>query len=149
MSFNILNGQHCLFAWITCPLTKSTQSVWKRVWSLGWDDPLENGKATHSSILAWRIPWAVESMGPQIVGHDWATFTSFHFTEKGWHHPIEGSSAHTLVTTLLCSPHSQGGKRRHVYIFLHLWDFYSESGAKHFSDVEINLKSQCSDKEKC
>ena len=29
------------------------------VWSLGWEDPLEEGKATHSSILAWRIPWTV------------------------------------------------------------------------------------------
>jgi len=29
------------------------------VWSLGWEDPLEKGKATHSSILAWRIPWTV------------------------------------------------------------------------------------------
>ena len=30
-----------------------------RVWSLGWEDPLEKGKAIHSSILTWRIPWAV------------------------------------------------------------------------------------------
>ena len=30
-----------------------------QVESLGWDDPLEKGKATHSSILAWRIPWTV------------------------------------------------------------------------------------------
>ena len=37
---------------------------------LGWEDPLENGKATHSSILAWRIPWTVQSMGSQRVGHD-------------------------------------------------------------------------------
>ena len=29
------------------------------VQSLGWEDPLEKGKATHSSILAWRIPWSV------------------------------------------------------------------------------------------
>ena len=29
------------------------------VWSLGWEDPLEKGKATHSSILAWRIPWTI------------------------------------------------------------------------------------------
>ena len=29
------------------------------VWSLGWEDPLEKEKATHSSILAWRIPWTV------------------------------------------------------------------------------------------
>ena len=31
--------------------------------SLGWEEPLEKQKATHSSILAWRIPWTVESMG--------------------------------------------------------------------------------------
>ena len=35
------------------------------VWSLGWEDPLEKGKATHSSILAWRIPRTVQSMGSQ------------------------------------------------------------------------------------
>ena len=38
--------------------------------SLGWEDPLEKGKATHSSILAWRIPWTVESTGLQRVRHD-------------------------------------------------------------------------------
>ena len=32
---------------------------------LGWEDPLEKGKATHSSILAWRTPWTVESTGSQ------------------------------------------------------------------------------------
>ena len=41
--------------------------TWLR--SLDWEDPLETGKATHSSILAWRIPWAVLSMGRR-VGHD-------------------------------------------------------------------------------
>ena len=35
------------------------------VWSLGWENPLEKGKATHSSILDWRIPWTVKSMGSQ------------------------------------------------------------------------------------
>ena len=44
------------------------QETW--VGSLGWEDPLEKGKATHSSILAWRIPWTVWSMGLQTVGHD-------------------------------------------------------------------------------
>ena len=34
------------------------QEIW--VQSLGWEDPLENGTATHSSILAWRIPWTEE-----------------------------------------------------------------------------------------
>ena len=44
--------------------------------SLGWEDPLEKGKAPHSSILAWRIPWAVKSRGSWRVGHGWSTFTS-------------------------------------------------------------------------
>ena len=39
------------------------QETWVR--SLGWDDPLEKGMATHSSILAWRIPWREESGGLQ------------------------------------------------------------------------------------
>ena len=48
-----------------------------QVWFLGWEDALEKGMATHSSILAWRIPWTEEpgglqSMGSQRVGHDWS-----------------------------------------------------------------------------
>ena len=35
---------------------------------LGWEDPLEEGMATHSSILAWRMPWTEESGGLQSVG---------------------------------------------------------------------------------
>ena len=42
-----------------------------------WVCSLEKGKATHSSILAWRIPWTIQSMVSQKVGQDWATFT-FH-----------------------------------------------------------------------
>ena len=49
------------------------QETWDR--SLGWEDPLEKEMATHSSILAWKIPWMEEpgrlqSMGLQGVGHD-------------------------------------------------------------------------------
>ena len=36
----------------------------------GWEDALEKEKATHSSILAWRIPWTVQSMRSKRVGHD-------------------------------------------------------------------------------
>ena len=55
------------------PTMRGTQ-----VWSLGWEDPLEKAMATHSSTLAWKIPWMEEpgrlqSMGLQRVGHDWAT----------------------------------------------------------------------------
>ena len=51
----------------------SMQEPW--IQSLGWEDPLEEGMATHSSILAGRIPWTegvgeVWSMGSQRVGHD-------------------------------------------------------------------------------
>ena len=46
-----------------------------RVQSLGWEDLLEEEMATHSSILAWKIPWMevpgrLQSMGSQRVGHD-------------------------------------------------------------------------------
>ena len=49
------------------------QETWVR--SLGWEDPLEKEMASHSSILAWKIPWTAEpgrllSMGLQRVGHD-------------------------------------------------------------------------------
>ena len=54
------------------------QETW--VWSSGWEDPLENGMATHSSIPAWRILWieepgGLQSMGSQRVRHDLATNT--------------------------------------------------------------------------
>ena len=44
------------------------QETWIR--SLAWEDPLEKEMATNSSILAWRIPWTVQSMGSQRVGHN-------------------------------------------------------------------------------
>ena len=41
-------------------MVKNLPAMWEtRVQSLGWEDPLEKGEATHSSILAWRIPWIV------------------------------------------------------------------------------------------
>ena len=57
--------------------TPAVQETW--VWSLGWEDPLEEGMATHSSILAWRIPRTEEPGGLQSMGlqsqtqlSDWA-----------------------------------------------------------------------------
>ena len=44
---------------------QETQEI--QVWSLGWEDPLEKGMATHSSILAWRIPWTEEPDGLQFT----------------------------------------------------------------------------------
>ena len=57
-------------------LVKNLPAMWDTcVRSLGWEDPLEKEMATHSSILAWRIPWTVSSVWSQRVGNDWATFT--------------------------------------------------------------------------
>ena len=44
------------------------QETWVR--SLGWEDPLEKGMATHSSILAWRIPWTEEPGRLQLMGSE-------------------------------------------------------------------------------
>ena len=45
-------------------MVKNPPTIWETwVRSLGWEDPLEKGKATHSSILAWRIPWTVYPWG--------------------------------------------------------------------------------------
>ena len=57
-------------------MVKNPPAMWEtQVQSLGKEDPLEKGMATHSSILAWRIPWTEEpgglqSMGSQRAGHD-------------------------------------------------------------------------------
>ena len=57
-------------------MVKNLPAVWETwVQSLGREDPLEKGIATHSIILAWRIPWTEEPGGLQGVGHNWATNT--------------------------------------------------------------------------
>ena len=60
---------------------ESACNVGDTVWSLGHQDPLEEGMATHSSILAWSIPrteepGGLQSMGSQRIGHDWVTSIS-------------------------------------------------------------------------
>ena len=62
------------------PVRQETQ-----VWSVGLEDPLDRGMATHSSILAWKTLWTedpgrLQSTGSQRVGHAWAT--NFHFSSN-------------------------------------------------------------------
>ena len=74
-------GENCMLASLEVQVEKNLpamQETW--VWSLGQEDPLEKGMATHSSILAWRILWTEEpgrlqSMGSQRVRLDWVTNT--------------------------------------------------------------------------
>ena len=64
---------------LVAQMVKSLPTMWEvQVQSLGWDDPLEKGMATHSSILSWRIPWTEEPGRLQFirsprVGHDLVT----------------------------------------------------------------------------
>ena len=61
------------YSWasLVAKLVKNLPAIWETwVQSLSWEDPLEKEKATHSSILAWRIPWTVQPMRLQRVGHD-------------------------------------------------------------------------------
>ena len=57
-------------------MVKNPPAMWETwVQSLSWEDPLEKGTATHTSILAWRIPWTeepggLEYMGSKRVGQD-------------------------------------------------------------------------------
>ena len=65
-------GYPLQYSWasLVAQLVKNLPTMWETwVQLLGWEDPLEKGKATHSSILAWRIPWTVYSMGLQRVRH--------------------------------------------------------------------------------
>ena len=84
------------WAYLVAQMVKHLPAM-RETWvqSLGQEDPLEKEMATHSSILAWKIPWMEEpgrlqNMGLQRVGYDWAT--SLHFTKSiKWRekHPID------------------------------------------------------------
>ena len=51
-------------------MVKNPLAIWEPcIQSLGWEDPLEKGMATHFSIVAWRIPWTEELGRPQSMGH--------------------------------------------------------------------------------
>ena len=85
-------GYPLQFSWasLVVQTVKNLPTMWETwVQSLGWEDPLEEGMSTLSSILAWRIPWTEESgglqsMGSQRVGHNWATKHSLAQGEPGF-----------------------------------------------------------------
>ena len=76
--------------YLVAQTVKRLPTLWEtRVRALGREDPLEKEMATHSSILAWNMPWTEESgrlqsMGSQRVGHDWATSLHFFTTSATW-----------------------------------------------------------------
>ena len=70
------------------------------VQSLVWEDPLEKGKATHSSVLAWRIPWTVWYMRLQ----SWAGLSDFHFHFSLSEGQLKEGISRKLSGMDLCSP---------------------------------------------
>ena len=68
--------QYPLYIHVHAQTVKRLSTMWEtRVRSLGWEDPLEEEMAIHSSTIVWKIPWTEEpgrlqSMGLQRVGHD-------------------------------------------------------------------------------
>ena len=89
--------------WRICQPVQETH-----VWSLGWED-LEKGMATHSSIIAWKIPWTEEpgrlqSMESQRVGHDWAT--ALHLALLSTHRKKQGSRCFISTSVNIRCPHT-------------------------------------------
>ena len=75
---------HYFWAYLVAQLVKNPPAM-QETWfqPLGWEDPLEKGKDTPSSILAWRIPWTIQYMGSQWFRHKWATFTfTFNYLQR-------------------------------------------------------------------
>ena len=81
-SINVLTSIYMNFLFLVAQMVMNLPAMQERgVWSLGWEDPLEEGMATHSNILAWRIPWTEESGRLQSnrlqrVRHYWASHTT-------------------------------------------------------------------------
>ena len=68
----LFRGYLTISASLVAQLVKNLPAVWETwIQALGWEDTLEKEKATHSSILAWRIPWTKKPGGLQSMGlHD-------------------------------------------------------------------------------
>ena len=80
----------CSWASLVAQLVKNTPAMRETwVWSVSWEDPLEKGKATHSSILAWRKPWTVCIV--HGVTKSWTWLSDFH-----------SLTLHLLIYSIIC-----------------------------------------------
>ena len=98
-------GYPLQYSWtsLVAQLVKNLPTVHETwVWSLGWEDPLEKGKATHSSTLAWSIPWTIQSMGSHRVRHNWVTFT-LNYQGYAWNNNIFRHTD-TFWKCIICVP---------------------------------------------
>ena len=79
---------------LVAQMVKNLPAVWEtQVWSLGWEDPLEKGIVTHSSILAWIIPWSLVGYNPwgykELDMTEWLSFLLSHCRILKRFHPWE------------------------------------------------------------
>ena len=92
----------CVQSFPSGSVVKNPPSIQKpQVWSLSQEDPLEEGMASHSSILAWRIPWTEEpgrlqSMGSQRVGDNWSNLVYAHACTRARTHTHTHTHTHIL-----------------------------------------------------
>ena len=106
------HGRLCIIGFPGSSVAKNLPTVREtQVWSLDWEDSLEKRMATHSSILAWRIPWTEEtvrlqSKGAQRIRHDWVTNTHSQVYHRVIMYKKNGLTLHKII--VLC-------------IFLHSW----------------------------
>ena len=102
---SICQWPYSSWALLVAQLVKNPPAMWETwVWSLGWEDPLEKGKATHSNILAWRIPCTVWSLGSQTVRYDWVTFTFILFFYRAQF--LLGIHSYSITTAVAFAPYT-------------------------------------------
>ena len=85
-------GYSLQYSWapLVAQMVKNPPVMWETcIWSLDWEDALEEGMETHSNILAWRTPWmekpgGLQSMESQRVRHKWAANTKPSCLETFW-----------------------------------------------------------------
>ena len=129
-------GYPLQYSWVSlvAQLVKIPPAMWETwVKFLSWEDPPKQGMATHSSILAWRIPWTGWYIGLQRVRHDWAT----HFTSLLHHHlwkwrrvPGPGILAHFWWTSFHLSQYSSPHWK---YVESHIMLFTSVCAPLHWN----------------
>ena len=138
------------------------QETW--VQFLGWEDPLEKEMATHSSILAWEIPWTEEpgglqSMELQRVGHDWATehtrleVLNEEGTSRRFWGPVEGNELCVLRhdksgpqdsdihTRSQVRPLSAGAESYSLFVYLNIWLGFRFSSSSQLNSVRNQTSS--------
>ena len=125
---------------LVAQMVKNLPAIWETlVWALGQEDPLKEEMATHSSILAWRIPWTEEpeglqSMGLQRVRQDWVT-NIFTFTLAN-QPTFPAFVSRSVQKKLICSENLLFVVGKNLYIKLGCSHFY-------ILKVEWQWKNSC------